>query len=112
MSREIRFRAWDKYHKCFLTLSGNGYMNPMELMYSCVSETEKYVFMQYTGLKDKNGTEIYEGDVLQAVHVARPQTVVYDSQDCAFRTKTMYLNNTMEVMGNIYESPELLEDKE
>jgi uncharacterized phage protein (TIGR01671 family) len=59
--REIKFRAWDRKDKLWVAGFSIGQSGTL-------SELGDKVFMQYTGLKDKTGKEIYEGDVVRAVH--------------------------------------------
>jgi len=131
--REIKFRIWD--HKLggwvegpiltgkgTLYLSRDAYIDDMSIF----DLNEKISFMQYTGLKDKNGKEIYEGDILLAdkdycdgnyelkLLVKWDEVVagyyLYDTiaEDGADNDEFSVLNNCYAVIGNIYETPELL----
>lgn len=70
---------------------------------------------QFTGLYDKNGKEVFEGDVIKAPNGTRVYQVVFEMG--AFRLigkkqpikQSSYLIKTMEIIGNIHENPELLE---
>jgi len=94
--REIKFRAWDDNFK---TMRVDISMS-VDYSYNGVVPRNGITLIQYTGLKDKNGVEIYEGDVLQATD----EVIVV-----AFPSYVNYVHpQSMEIIGNIYENPELL----
>ena len=106
--REIKFRAWDKEDKEFVTSVFNMLLRIGEPL-----ENERFEFMQYTGLKDKNGKEIYEGDIITHVNEG-----ACDGTEVKWKEDTAQFVNVwgwrmgeaelFEVVGNIYENPELL----
>ncbi len=122
--REIKFRAWDKKYKA---------MASFELMqtnarfaidaplpsgqFVVLPRHENIVLMQFTGLKDKNGKEIYEGDILlDDTEGETYDCVEWNSFNGGFDTKYWYSPRELvenaeshEIIGNIYENPELLD---
>lgn len=102
MSREIKFRAWDFVNKEMI--DWEGITSHSDTMYSVLVERLRCDVMQYTGLKDKNGTEIYEGDVINS-----KGNIVEFSFGCfnINGDRPVYATNC-EVIGNIYENNELL----
>ena len=76
--------------------------------------------MQYTGLKDTNGMEIYEGDVVDDVMGNWVKPKIVEFNELSFRLNHPYeprdmyelwIRDRLEVIGNIYENPELLESR-
>ncbi len=120
--REIKFRAWivDKrtMSKPFTLVDVNVESEDFPGFYSLMGK-DIYPLMQYTGLKDKNGKDIYEGDIVRWIkrepvegkHLLLMTTSVtffnggfVPFTDSAYNMKY----EECEVIGNIYENPELL----
>ncbi|MBN6889826.1 putative phage protein (TIGR01671 family) [Cytobacillus horneckiae] len=112
--REIKFRAWDNSRKEM------EYINNMywfeENGVDDINNNVFLDFMQYTGLKDKNDKEIYEGDVVTGVNRIFEGEIL---QDVNFLNGCFMFGNWnaheffnnhqfIEVIGNIYENPELI----
>lgn len=126
--REIKFRAWDKERKELLRVT---LMDFPEWWVSCDQtygqapssdygernsfrneDTDRHILMQYTGLKDKNGKEIYEGDMVANTNKEN-FAVVWDELGWAIDNDkhhyTGWVPERTEIIGNIYENPELLD---
>jgi len=143
--REIKFRAWDKtskqmFYPHYIQWAINGAYRISAVGMRWTREKEylplglrtsmkikRIELMQFTGLKDKNGKEIYEGDIVQSIDWGQPKRakaiVIFEGYE--WRTvpkhrgshKTSYElwsdivgkeGGFVEVIGNIYENPELL----
>ncbi|MFB8437079.1 YopX family protein [Enterococcus durans] len=134
-----RFQAWNKKTQSFIDYgdlvldlrSGKIYAGDIGLVESTIDVTDQIELMQSTGLKDKNGVEIFEGDVVSVSvrngfdYLDNKVCIVKNSIDysglvCAtvdedleyriFNTE-LFEEYTYEVIGNIYENPELLEEQ-
>lgn len=137
--REIKFRAWEKEQNIMLYSDeklpwdvwfslNNGIVQCFINYTYCDSFSDDYDdwqpldnIMQYTGLKDKNGKEIYEEDIVNCLECECCGYICWNEseagfyfnvllEDGAYEEEHLYdYIDAMEVIGNIYENPELLE---
>lgn len=142
MQREIKLRAWDKKSKVMVDLDGFKYVGKahIQLFYrdeddcsaTCTSLLENIEIMQYTGSQDKNGKKICESDIVIYPDASpcgdsgewdcftNTGVVDYDEETISFyftervsiEMDEIDINTEVEVIGNFYENPELLEVSE
>jgi uncharacterized phage protein (TIGR01671 family) len=135
--REIKFRVWDKrtsQMSLVATVSFGDDGSALTIMaelapkgqyYNAIVHGENGVLMQYAGLHDKNGVEVYEGDIVRATLVENPGPAVcevtevvsiHEGHLAPFYMRVNFeedwwkdsLADGFEVIGNIYEHPELV----
>jgi len=113
--REIKFRAWDnkakEWIKGFAIAEGGQLL--IDQIGTSITFRTGFSLMQYTGLKDKNGKEIWEGDVVKDMfgEIFEVQWHKYSAGFTVIK-KNLWnrdLREDDEVIGNIYENPELLD---
>lgn len=129
--RDIKFRAWDKFNEEMFPKKFED--DFLVKFFRDVNERRnggnEIIIMQFTGLKDKNGKEIYEGDILRysfgipgipgisgnaevvfkecAFYALTPE---HKPKECALSEFFEHLPDS-EIVGNIYENPELIQDQ-
>lgn len=125
MEREIKFRGWSPSIKSMVTpiseVVSNGLIRSAQFHNSSdAAYSTDWILMQYTGLKDKNGKEIYEGDILKTVryrteilehieHVVFRAGSFCTQSEFDVMVELSYHNKIdIEIIGNQYENPELL----
>jgi len=116
--RDLKFRAWDKELRVMKNdffIHSDGGCFECEKPESEIEHTENLELMQSTGLKDKNGVDIFEGDVLHQLDpvIYNPFAVEYSDQSARFiaggsLSKIAIEKNELVIIGNIHENPELL----
>lgn len=131
MNREIRFRAWDNENK-YMVISKQGVFTALRNSMNIVRQAdgyyndgdllkpnkEKYILMQYTGLHDKNGKEIYEGDIVGDNKIKwivkwnkhRMGFSLYPTTEQLYDEMPINVENKLgfKILGNIYDNPELI----
>jgi uncharacterized phage protein (TIGR01671 family) len=128
MNREIKFRAWDKEGNKMISGDNFAFEEYAPLNDLFHNNFKRFDFMQYTGCKDGNGVEIYEGDIIET-HEHRIQTIIWEDNgfkrkytfertfqgESYFETRILEIGDSSnrnwgyKVIGNIYENKELLE---
>lgn len=140
--REIKFRAWNTEEKILIYFLYMHITYDETLVFDTFKEstyldetfdrTTEFILMQYTGLRDKNDKEIYEGDILKCKWGQSNQEPVYQNRIVSFnQDKNTFVwtlqdkrdfenkwegafnqwnQDEIEVMGNIYENPKLLKE--
>ncbi|MFT8911349.1 YopX family protein [Leuconostoc pseudomesenteroides] len=128
--REIKFRAWDKQSRIWLD-DDEYVIKPDSGLVSEIDYAEGYVVIaadnhdaileEFTGLKDKNGVEIYEGDIIcQQMRFVETNGVIFWQEDKArfavnldgfITTITKPQEHSYEVIGNIHENADLLDEQ-
>lgn len=124
MNREINFRIWDIENKEMLKVQeldfeptfygGRIAIRPDQ--YSDYFDTEDMILMQYTGFHDRFGNEIYENDIVYVLSEDENAIVEWDEQTARFIIHfdgwiadfSNYYGKELEIMGDIYNNPELL----
>ena len=122
--RTIKFRAWDKKDKyMFKTMvifnpDTHPQMGICQIVDKGVPEVrfvnqDDFELMQFTGLKDKNGKEIYEGDIVRFQHLICEVYYAYGMFNLKYPNGNLspsrdFAWGELNIIGNIYENPELL----
>lgn len=131
-----KFRAWDKEKNKMFEPTYRAYAGELEellislkgdLILRKIDETiheslfpDRFVLMQYTGLKDRNGVEVYINDIAEDEYGHRYE-IVFEG-DClrcngvrrvrgGHKPKNRWFSKDLEIIGNVYETPELLEEQ-
>ena len=116
--RTLKFRAWDIDHKQFIHFDLNDPDAELFGRHGILADTVIEPWQQFTGLTDSKGKEIYEGDIIKYFNrygeKQKINPVVFDLGMFCINDDDIYVKlsqaNRVEVIGNIYENPELLKE--
>lgn len=143
--RPLKFRVWDKNHNKFLvngiystssrvgdsgdvfiSLDGNLHVaiypcgngdNSADSIFSPIGNANDFIIQQFTGLHDKTGKEIYEGDIVSHGDSYPTWVIEYNDRIAAFTASGLLINtnvgrcvetNSLIIIGNVFENSELL----
>jgi uncharacterized phage protein (TIGR01671 family) len=123
--REIKFRCWNTINKKWHMPTEWG-EEPADayIGYGVIPEigfrsNKDYIWLQYTGLKDEDGEEMFENDIVFDEDGEYSKTVIieWDNEDARFFGKDIYTGDSFsmqeidgKIIGNIYENPDLLDN--
>lgn len=119
--RELRFRVWDKKKKCYLAVLGCSNLTIYQVARAIVERGEENIIIeQSTGVKDRNGKTIFEGDVVKGEWLYGTSKHIVKYKDYGYYPFTVMsedgepiiLSTQVTVVGNVHEKPDLLKEEE
>ena len=124
--KELKFRAWIKNHNCYADVLGFEqdrlfvqFQSGERAQHRLYVPIEDCVLEQYTGLKDKNGKEIYDGDIVEYDWYVRndksyrvQEKVVCDDMGVRLGNDRIRNCSNVQVIGNVHENADLMGEKE